>query len=143
MARGAAMSERPIDVVLLHHGEEDKATALMEKLRKEGVESRPISELHAAEDWPKQLEEALNATSVCAVLLGEDERLTDPARQAVERRAARALDFQVVVVLLPEARRPLSNDSNQPGGPAPAQASAAQAATNDRVTKSGRDKGKR
>jgi histidyl-tRNA synthetase len=72
------MSERPIDVVLLHHGEEDKATALVDQLRKEGVESRPISELDADEDWPKQLEEALNATSVCAVLLGNDERLADP-----------------------------------------------------------------
>jgi histidyl-tRNA synthetase len=138
------MSERPIDVVLLHHGEEDKATALMDQLRKEGVESRPISELDADEDWPKQLEEALNATSVCAVLLGNDERLADPARQAVERRAARARDFQVVVVLLPETRRSPSSGTNQTERQAPAQTSAAgQAPPNDQVTKSRRGREKR
>ena len=116
------MSERPVDVVLLHHGEDDKATALMDQLRREGVEAQPISELHAGEDWPKPLEEALNATSICAVLLGNNDRLADPARQAVERRAARALDFQVVVVLLPGAQAPPSSDAAPPKSPAPAQA---------------------
>jgi TIR domain len=135
------MNERPIDVVLLHTPEDDQAAAeLVGLLRRHGVEPRSHSaELDPGADWQTQLEDALNATSACAVLLGRDARLLDPARRAVERRAARAPDLRVVGVLVPETRQPTPDDTSKTGRQTPDQASPVEkAARKDGKTESGR-----
>jgi TIR domain len=135
------MSERPIDVVLLRASEDDKAAAeLADRLRKEGVEAWFVSsELRAGEDWRGKLDEALNGSSACAVLLGKGDRLSDPALRAVERRVARGSDFRVVVVLLPEAQWPTPSENGQEGSQALDEAGfAGPAAQKDGETEPGR-----
>jgi TIR domain-containing protein len=139
------MNERPIDVVLLHDSEDDQPAAeLMGLLRGHGVEPWSLStELHPGADSQTQLEDALNATSVCAVLLGQRARLPDPARKAVERRAARAPNLRVVGVLLPGTPQPTPSDTKHTADQPPDQPSPAeQAVRKDHAPEPGRDKDK-
>lgn len=109
------MSERATDVVLLCASGDDKTAAeLAGQLRKEGVEAWFVSAgLRAEEDWRGELNEALDGSRVCAVLLGRDDPLSDPAVRVVERRVAAGADLRIVAALLPGTQWSMPGEAAQ------------------------------
>jgi hypothetical protein len=138
------MSERPTDVVLLCASGDDKTAAeLAGRLRKEGVEAWFVSSgLRAEEDWRGKLNEALDGSRVCAVLLGKGGRLSDPGVRVVERRVAAGADLRVIVVLLPETQWSMPSEAAQEKRRDPAEGnSARQAPQKDGKTEPARPEG--